>query len=82
MTALPAPSTTPSASRNADRGDAVGAAAADDQRIAALVEQLADRDERHLSEAASRRPVLWLIAMTASAVALAQLAVTIAVAPI
>lgn len=52
-----------------------------DQRLAALVDELADRDHRHLAEAAARRPVLWLLAMTASAILLAQLAVSIAVAP-
>lgn len=52
-----------------------------DQRLAALVDELADRDHRHLAEAATRRPVLWLLAMTASAIVLAQLAVSIAVAP-
>lgn len=58
-----------------------GAAPVADQRLAALVDELADRDHRHLAEAAARRPVLWLLAMTGSAILLAQLAVAIAVAP-
>lgn len=69
-------------STDATRVDSASAGALSDQRIAALVDELTDRDERHLAEAASRRPVLWLLAMTTSAIVLAQLAVAIAVAPL
>jgi hypothetical protein len=52
-----------------------------DQRLATLIHELAQRDHRHLAEAVRRRPVSWLVAMTAAAVVLAFVAVAVAVAP-
>lgn len=49
-----------------------------ERRLAELVHELAQRDHRHLAEAVGRRPVSWLVAMTAAAVVLAFVAVAVA----
>lgn len=54
-------------------------ASAASRRLASLVEELHERDVRHLAEHAERRPGLWLGLMTVSAVALAHVAVVVAV---
>ncbi|PSL37271.1 hypothetical protein CLV49_0878 [Labedella gwakjiensis] len=55
--------------------------AAADRRLAALADELARRDSAANAERESRRPLIWLLAMTLGAVALAQLAVYVMVAP-
>lgn len=55
--------------------------AAADRRLAALADELAHRDSAAYAERESRRPTIWLLAMTLGAVALAQLAVYVMVAP-
>jgi hypothetical protein len=62
-------------------GRSVGARHLMDQRLASLIHELAQRDHRHLAEVVRRRPVSWLVAMTAAAVVLAFVAVAVAVTP-
>jgi hypothetical protein len=63
---------------SADRATANRATA--DRRLAALVDDLARRDDAASAEREARRPIVWLTAMTVSAVVLAQVAILVAVA--
>lgn len=54
--------------------------AAADRRLAALADELAARDDVAFAERETKRPIVWLTAMTIGAVLLANLAIVVAVA--
>lgn len=74
--------TSPTEATNATATGPARDRAAADERLADLVAELSARDRAARERAAERRPMLWLAAMTAGAVALANAAVYVAVAPL
>ncbi len=81
MTSTTTITAAPTAARPAEQptGSATAVDAATARRLAALVDQLQERDRRHLEARAVRRPAVWIGGLTAAAVAVAHVAVLLAV---